>query len=164
MSKKLFYQEKLQKFQHHALQTWSIIKSLIPSSSSSSTLLGKIKDGENVLSNAYDITETFNDYFLNIGQKLADKIISTDKNAFRNYLSPSVLSFLFFNPTSPFEVKKQIQLLKNRKSCGRYNNSAYFIKVAADILAVPLTALFSFSLRNDIFPDCLKTVKIIPIF
>ena len=54
MSKKLFYQDELQKFQHHAFQIWSIIKFLIPSSCSSCTLLGKIKDGENVLINAYN--------------------------------------------------------------------------------------------------------------
>ena len=141
----------------------SITKSLIPSSSSSSTLLGKIKDGENVLTNAYDITETFNDYFSNIGQKPVDKIISTDKNAFRNYLSPSVSFSLFFNPTSPLEVKKQIQLLKNSKSCGHDNISAYFLKVAADFSAVPLTALFNFSLKHGILPDCLITAKIISI-
>ena len=80
---------------------------------------------------------TFNDYFLNIGQKLADKMISTDKNAFRNYLSLSVSSSLFFNPTSSIEVKKHIQLLKNSKSCGHDNILAYFLKVAANIFAVP---------------------------
>ena len=124
----------------------------------------KIKDGENVLPNAYDITETFNCYFSNIGQKLVDKIFSTDKNAFRNYLSPSVSSSLFFSPTFPFKVKKHIQLLKNSKSCGHDNILAYILKVATDILAVPLTALFNFSLKYGIFPDCLKTANIIIIF
>ena len=78
----------------------------------------------------------------------------------KNYLSLSVSSSLFFYPNSPFEVKKQIQ----SKYCGHDNISAYFLKVAIDILTVPLTALFNFSLKYGIFPDCLKAVKIIPIF
>ena len=88
--------------------------------------------------------------------------MSTDKNAFRNYLSPNVSSSRFFNPIFPFEVKKQIQLLKNNKSCGHDNISAYFLKVAADILAVPYTSLFNFSLKYGIFPDCLITAEIVP--
>ena len=95
------------------------------------------KDDENVLTNAYDITETFNNYFSYVGQKLVSKFISTDKNAFRNHLSQSVSSSSFLNPNSPFKVMKQMQLLKNSKSCGHNNILAYFLKIAADILIVP---------------------------
>ena len=162
--KNFFIEKNYKNFNIMHFKRGVLLKSLIPSSSTSSTFLGKIKDGETAFAIAYHITKTFYDYFSNIGHKLSDKIISTDKNFFRNYLSPSVLSSLFFNPASPFEVKKQTQLLKNSKSCGHDNISTTFFEVTADILAARLTGLFNFSLKYGIFPDCLKTAKIIPIF
>ena len=40
----------------------------------------------------------------------------------------------------------------------------YFFKVTAKVLATPLSIVFNYSFRFEIFPDCLKTTKVVPIF
>ena len=62
---------------------WSIIKFCFQHKKQLYFFWKKIKNSENVHINANDATETFTN-FSNIGQKLASKIISTDKNALRN--------------------------------------------------------------------------------
>ena len=112
------------------------------------------------------LRNTFNfcDYFSKIGLKLASKISSHDDNAFKTYLGKSLFSSLFLCPTTYFEVLQEINSLKNKKSCGYDNIPVYSFKVAAKVLATPLSILFNYSFRYGIFPDCLKTAKVVPIF
>ena len=74
------------------------------------------------------------------------------------------LHLCFFCLTTYFEVLQEINSLKNKKSCGYNNIPAYFFKVAARVLATPLSILFNYSFRYEIFPDCLKTAEVVPIF
>ena len=110
------------------------------------------------------MTENFNDYFSNIGQNLASKIVLNNERAYKNYLSKSVSSSMFLEPTSHLEVKQQIYSLSSKKSSGPDEISAHFLVVAANVLAFPLTILFNYAFEFGIFPSCLKTAKVIPIF
>ena len=109
------------------------------------------------------IADAFNDYFSNISQNLAHKFIQHNANAYKTYLTSSKSS-LFFHPTYFFEVKQQISSLKNKKSCGHDNISAFFIVVGAQVLANLLSYLFNSAFQFGMFPLCLKTAKVIPIF
>ena len=57
-----------------------------------------------------------------------------------------------------------IHSLRLRKSSGHDNIDSYFIRIACDVLTPYLTYLFRLSFEFGIFPDCLKTAEIIPIF
>ena len=146
------------------LKTWKTVKSLLPSSNKKSSTPEKIKYNDEILSNPLDVANNFCDYFSKIGLKLASKISSHDDNAFKTYLGKSLSSSLFLCPTTYFEVLQEINSLKNEKSCGYDNIPLYFFKVATKVLATPLRILFNYSFRYGIFPDCLKTAKVVPIF
>lgn len=163
-SKKLHYQTELEHSKYQAFRTWNIIKSLLPSSGRYNAIPEKIKINNNTITDVASITENFNDYFSNIGQNLASKIVLNNKRAYKNYLSKSVSSSLFLQPTSQFEVKQQICSLSNKKSSGPDDISAHFLVVAADVLVTPLTILFNYALKFGIFPSCLKIAKVIPVF
>ena len=94
---------------------------------------------------------------------MANKIIQHNVNAYKTYLT-SRNSSLFFHPTFPFEVMQQIASLKNKKSRGYDNISAFFIVVGAQVLANPLSYLFNLAFQFGMFPLCLKIAKVIPIF
>ena len=70
----------------------------------------------------------------------------------------------FLSPTTPTKIFHQINSIKNSKSCGHDEVSSYFLKVAANILAAPLSYFFNTCFTSDIFPDCLKIAKVIPVF
>ena len=107
----------------------------------------------------------FNDYFCNVGKTLAEKIPDCSSvNKVKSYLRKRVSSCLFLSPTTPTEIFHQINSLKNSKSCGLDEVSSYFLKVAANILAAPISYFFNTCFTQDIFPDCLKIAKVIPVF
>ena len=56
-----------------------------------------------------------------------------------------------------------IHSFKNNKSSGHDNISAYFLIVAAEVIAIPLTTLFNSAFKLGIFP-CLKIARVIPVF
>ena len=145
-------------------KTWKTVKSLLPSSNKKSSKPEKIKYNDELFSNLLNVANNFSDYFSKIGLKLASKISSHDDNAFKTYLGKSLFSSLFLCPTTYFEVLQEINSLKNKKSCGYGNIPVYFFKVAAKVLAKPLSIFFNYSFRYGIFPDCLKTAKVVPIF
>ena len=50
------------------------------------------------------------------------------------------------------------------KSPGLNGISAYFIKLASDSIAVPLTILCNLSFSEGVFPNCIKNAKVILLF
>ena len=79
-------------------------------------------------------------------------------------MTNSVSSSLIFQPTSPPEIIRLIHCLKNNKSSGHDNISAYFLIVAAEVIAILLTTLFNSAFKLGIFPSCLKIARVIPVF
>ena len=104
-----------------------------------------------------------NDYFCTVGKNLADKFPVLKDNNFKKFLGTQISLSLFLTPTTPLKILNRINSLKNSKSCGLDKISSYFLKVAANALAFPLSYLFNFCLKLRIFPDCLK-IEVIPIF
>ena len=99
-----------------------------------------------------------------MGKTLAEKIPDCScVNKFESYLHKRVSSCLFLSPTTATKIFHQINSLKNSKSCGHDEESSYFLKVAANILA-SLSYFFNTCFTLGIFPGCLKIAKVIPVF
>ena len=81
-----------------------------------------------------------------------------------NYLTKRLHQSLFLTPSTSLEVFNLISGLKNTKSNGKDNISAYFLKLAAKVIAAPLAQLFDYVFYLGIFPASLKIDKIIPIY
>ena len=96
---------------------WSTIKSLLSSSSSSSLPQTPELDGS-VTTDPVLMAEGFNNYFIEVGALLADKIENSKENTFKTYMSKRISSTLFLNPTNSAEVFNFIFSLKTSKSSG----------------------------------------------
>ena len=113
--------------------------------------------------NPVDIANCFNDYFSNIGSKLADKIFPS-KYDHLNYLKCSNPVSLFINPTSTIEILNLISTLNNSKSSGPFSIPTDIFKMMGNIVASPLTEIINLSFSTGIYPNNLKIAKIIPVF
>ena len=80
-----------------------------------------------------------------------------------HYLHNRVANSIFLAPSHPQEILKTISLLRNSSSCGP-DNISFFLKLGSNILIYPRTIFFNFCVECGIFPDSLKTSKVIPIF
>ena len=71
---------------------------------------------------------------------------------------------MFLNPTSAFEIRCIINQLNINKSCGSDWIQAEFIILASEVLSPVLAILFNACFDFRIFPTCLKTAKIVPVY
>ena len=146
-------------------KTWELIRSALPTNQSrtnkSKIDLLKI-DGQDT-NESFSFAEKLNEHFVSVGKNLADKIPTNDNNSFSKYLNQKVASSMFLQPPRHSEVFNIIHFLHLRKSSGHENIDS-IIRIACDVLTPYLTYLFYLSFEFGIFPDCLKTAKIIPTF
>ena len=134
-----------------------------------------LTDGKNVITNEYEISQTFNKHYINIVEKncgnkpnktgstlgsLNDKdainrIIKSYQNhprvsKIKNKFGSDLNSFDFQQIKAP-EVKKLLKEIDIKKAVGVDTIPPKLIKIGADIIAEPLTQARNCFLRQDIF-------------
>lgn len=76
-----------------------------------------MKDG-NIITDGIEIANNFNEYFVNIGPKVAEKKIPISHVNFNSLLSESNRDSIFLDPITENEVTREIDQLKVNKSGG----------------------------------------------
>ena len=111
-----------------------------------------------------EIVERFNDYFVNLGSRVASSIL-TSATSFADYLkSPNPNSFAYY-PTNAAEIIINIVSNLNSKwSAGCDAIPVNIIKVSIRHIAEPLSELINKSFLTGLFPDRLKIAKVCPVF
>ena len=122
----------------------------------------KVLLGKETITNSKLIAENFNNFFTEIGPKLASEIEKPAKT-FDVYLKKvDVLQPEY--PLSINELKDAFFSLQTNKSPGHDEISCDVIKSCFGSLSKPLLHIFRLSLEEGIFPDDLKAAKVTPIF
>ena len=162
-SKRKYYSEKLLQFQGDAKKTWRIMKEVIGKSKLiHSTLPRKIIINKNVIFEEKHIANAFNNFFINIGPKLADDI-PTATRSFESYVQ-NTNETIKEEPITINELKDVFFSLKINKSAGYDEISFNVIKNCFGELCDPLTYIFNLSFEKGIFPDRMKIAKVTPVF
>ena len=165
-SKSKYYQQKIEECEKtNPKATWRLINSLTGTSYKSNYVTEIELDNGSVVSGS-DLSEAFNDYFINIGPKLAAESTSNSTNDVDKYLKISKLNLPFFNfgNLSTENVLSTLKHLQTSKSTGLDNIPAKMLKIAAHVLAPSLTYIFNVSLSTGIFVDDWKDARVNPIY
>ena len=108
------------------------------------------------------IANSFNEYFVNVGPKLAFEIPQS-KRSFEMYLKESDSSFE--EVTLSDEEKKTVFFsLKGGKSPGFDEINYDIVKQNFNSLLVLLKYIFDLSLKSGTFPEKIKIVRVTPVF
>ena len=110
------------------------------------------------------ICNEFNSFFTNIGPKLADKINTQNKKCYQTYLKNRILTSFAFDFVDENDVTKHISMLRTKKSYGHDGISMRLLKFLLPAVIKLLTIVINQSLATGIFPDKLKTAKVMPFF
>ena len=114
------------------------------------------------ISDPTKVANKFNDFFLNIAEKLSAKI--ENKNSkFQDYLKNPNKNNFFLKETTPDEIVKVVNKLDSKKSSDIYNISPEIVKLSNQVVADALTIIFNRCIREGHFPDSLKLAKVVPI-
>ena len=124
--------------------------------------VGRLVINGKTIKNDKEIANALNTYFTNIGQDLSGKIIPTEQS-FMDYLPNRVPKSILMKSTDDIEIATEIILLHNKKSVLDIFNIS-IIKYIKDEIIPALVLIFNKSITEGIFPEMLKTAKVIPIF
>jgi len=98
------------------------------------------------------IVNKFNDFFTNIGPKLASKI-SPSNVSYKSCLCGSFVNSFFASPTTPEEIINIVSSLKKRNSEGTDCINIKVIKASIYLMAYPLSELCNISFSTGIVLD-----------
>ncbi len=115
------------------------------------------------------LAETFNEFFVNIGTKLASEIEYESVNAnlgdnINYYQKPRQDITFNFSEIHPDEVIHQLTNLKISKLTGIDNIPAKALKIAANIIGPSLAWIFNLSIKTGIYVDEWKKARVVPIY
>ena len=105
-----------------------------------------------------DIAEEFNTFFTNVGPKLKENIKDVPLPKM-----DEVNHSMYLKPISVNEVREIIDNLDNKFSSGDDDISNVLVKLSSDVTIPYLTQIINKSFEEGIFPDDLKTAKVIPL-
>jgi len=109
------------------------------------------------------ICEEFNNYFITIGDKIANQIPVTNDRP-QDFLDKKIYPSCFLSPTSIDEIRTTITHLKQSSSPGPDNIHPSAIKIANNYISPILVTLINYSFTDAIFPSILKQALVIPIY
>jgi len=110
------------------------------------------------------IADSFNNFFCEIGERLANNFSNHNKNDYKKFLNEPASQSIFLYNTNITEIINTVRNLKNNNSTGHDGISLKFMKLSLPILAPALVKIFNLSISSGIYPDKLKIAKVIPIF
>ena len=109
------------------------------------------------------MVDRFNDYFVNVGQNLANKIV-LESGSHLDYMNIYSNNRMFVLPVAPSEICDETATFKFNKSAGYDSISPYVIKSIIKNIALPLCDVFNKSLLTRCFSDKLKVANVIPFY
>ena len=127
-----------------------------------SAIIEQIIFNDEILNEKQDITEACNQYFVSVGNKLADQFQPSQDNPIQ-YIPVGMERFQF-KQIEAAEVNTVLGKLKNGKATGIHNIPNKSLKLSKDIIAPFLTAIFNACIKEIIFINDFETGKVSPIF
>ena len=107
--------------------------------------------------------ELFNTYFSTIGEKMNSKIVDCNTD-FASFMPNKLNKSIKLNEITESEIKAIIKRLTTKTSAGIDQISQKLIKIVESEISPILLKLINFSIKDRIYPKCLKIAKIIPIY
>ena len=142
---------------------WKGINEIIHNRSSKDNEEIFLDDNGSIITDQKKVANKFNKFYTNVADQLVRKL-GNPTTKFQDYLKNPNKHSIFLNETDPGEIATLIHKLDVSKSGDIYGINARLLKDAGPSMATNLSIIFNLSIRLGIFPQPLKTAKVIPIF
>jgi hypothetical protein len=160
-----FYSSKIINCQNDCKKSWQIINRLLNKRVQMSVPSTEFYLNKRLLTDKQLVVENFNDYFVNIGKSLAEKI-PEPKKEFVYYIkpNPTLMDSCAMHLTSTGEIIDIVNQMKNSESYGVDEVTITVIKSVIRYIAEPLSLIFNQCLCEGTFPEKVKTAKVCPAY
>ena len=167
--KKTYFESKLTENIGKPKELWNCLKSLGPNFESSISNMNCLENEKSDNFDVKDIAKDFSAYFSNLAENLVSKLPNPPNKygglpvaQYYNHLGLTRNFDLL--PTEKDYVLKSLRDIYTSKAASIDRPSGRFLKDGANILATPVTDIFSLSISLNKFPSSFKLAKVKPIF
>ena len=161
-AEKQYYSEKFNNGKNSLKALWDIAGTIInPNKLKKHTIIKSINYKGKITTDKNEIAESMNDFFSNVGEKLANKIKS--QTDYQRYLKNPISNSMTIQEADEEEIIKTILSLQSKKSAGADGIRPMLIKKCCQQLYKQILHLMNLSLKTNTVPDKLKIAKVIPV-
>ena len=160
-AKRTYYNTKFQDNAGSTKESWKIINEIMGGKSTKGTNITHLNINDRKMTNPAIISDYMNSFFSTIGSNLANDLPTCTVSP-SAYLTGNYPDFIPAD-TTPDEITAIIKSLKC-SAPGLDGIHIKVIKATVCVLAPVISKLINVSFKTGIFPDKLKTTKVIPIF
>ena len=162
-AKKLSYNYSVLAAGSDTKKIWGILKDSI-NLKKSKVNIGPIRDNDgNLITQDNEKADVFNQFFSQVGMEVASSVPKTNTH-FSTFLPPRCLSSIYMAHINPEEMRGFIKALKSKASKDVNGLSTNFLQFIVDEISIPLSHIFNLMIETGIFPERLKTSRVVPIF
>ena len=119
-----------------------------------------ISQGENLITNPYDIANIFNNSFSSLADTAKESTMSSRKH-FSDYHNNQCNNSIFIKPTDREEVVNIISTLNRNKSSGPKSILYKILNLLKKEISKQLADLINLSFSSGVFPSFLKIPKVV---
>ena len=159
-AKTAYYKAQFESVKHDPKKAWKTVNKIL-NRKQECREINCIHTQNGQISCPNELAERFNNYFTDIGPKIATTIGNTDRN-FTDYITKTTSSFKF-QTVSETNVYKLLSSLNPCKSTGIDKIPVKIIRIAAPIIANSLTRIFNTAIYSETVPSEWKLARVIPL-
>ena len=157
---KKYYDTLFENNKGNIKKTWEVINSLVrPKSKDPDEYKDLIKNGKT----KKDVANEFNDFFSNVGPNLA-KQIKTTHQTYETFMKQRISNTMFLKPVTEDELMNTVKSMQSKKSLDYLGVDMSLVKQIMPNIKNNFLTICNKSLEQGIFPDAMKTAKVVPIF
>ena len=161
-SKGNHYHKFFQEHKKNMRKTWDGIKSIININKTYKKSINCLKINGNEKTNPVILSDSLNNFFVIIKQKIETKLLHTDKH-YSEYLTTPIDNTFILAPTSSKETEDVIKTLSLGKVIGPNSVPTKLLKQFFEAISIPLYKIINLSFEKGVFPESLKLASIIPV-
>ena len=165
-AEKVYYRNKLEQHKGDVKKIWSTINEVIRRGNHTKKYSEFMYNGNNKVYNKQVIANMFNDFYINIGPKLASDIDTKNVDTQYDYYlkNMNIANSMYINPCSEEEIVKVISGFKSKNSQDTNGLSMSLIKQVKESIKMPLNIICNLSFSTGVFPSKMKIAKVLPLF
>ena len=159
-----YYNNILKGHQNNSKNLWKTFGRILNKNKHKHNSISSLNIDGNSVTDPQLITESFNNFFSQIGENLASKFSRDNNTDYKNYLGSPADQSILLHKISQKEIDNAIKNLKNSSSSGPDEITSKFVKLSAPILIPALDKIFNLALKSGIYPNKLKIAKVVPVY
>ena len=162
-AKKIYYNQYFEDNKNDIKKTWIGIKSIINTKNEISPKTSQLNVNGNVIDDPKCIANSYNNFFTNVGFNI-DKDIPIINKSPESFLKQRNDENFLISHVTHEELIDLIKTLDSKKGSGPSSIPVRLLLLIPDLIVVPLCQIINKSFDTGVFPESLKTAKVISIF